>query len=510
MRPESIRGLPTTGRQRHRGASSSTGARYLLMGVTALLMAGFGPFVCRNSDVDDAANQLRNHEAQAALETLKSVEADAPEVHLARALTELAAKQNDAAGTSLDQAFRRVAEESIVDATGEGPGGDSKEETHSGARLTDLRKRVAFARGLVAIEQQNWPAAHRAFAKVLSLDPQDEDARWNLELAWSRAHPPCRMREDDHEPDDNRADAKPYDPEKAKQRLLCPANEDWYLVEVPAGALFYVSLEGEVDEKRKGRAKKGADEDEPGREVTLSLFGPEDIAPSQSADMVDGKALVGIDGVTAAGEWRIQVMGLGEAEVTYALAVEMVPPCPSDDPLEDNDMPTAASPVADGDQTGLKACPDDPDWFRVTVPAEQGRNVEVRFHPERGPLQGALFDAEAVGLLAQAQPSDSGLGFKIDAGDTERVLLVRIATVGPRENTYTLTVKPSDDEEGEDENKEENKDQNNEEQNQDQPEPPPPEQVDVEQLIEALDKHDKNPQLEKLLEQLPTHERLED
>ena len=79
------------------------------------------------------------------------------------------------------------------------------------------------------------------------IDPADDDARHNLELAWLKAHPPCPLREDDHEPDDTRKDAKPWDKEHAADRMLCPTNEDWYALEAPARSLLYVTLKAEDD-----------------------------------------------------------------------------------------------------------------------------------------------------------------------------------------------------------------------------------------------------------------------
>ena len=68
-------------------------------------------------------------------------------------------------------------------------------------RIKNLRGRIAFSLGLIAVAEKRWEDAQVEFLRVLSINPRDEDARWNLELAWHQANPPCHKRDDDHEPD---------------------------------------------------------------------------------------------------------------------------------------------------------------------------------------------------------------------------------------------------------------------------------------------------------------------
>ena len=220
--------------------------------VTCVFLAGFGPFICDDADVAEARKQTQAGNGAAAIEALAGVTTDAAEVHLARAVAHLAQKQPDQALEALSNAYRLVA------------GAEARGEPLENG--PDLRRRIAFNRGLAQAQKEDWETAQAEFGKVLLLDPADDDARHNLELAWLKAHPPCPLREDDHEPDDTRKDAKPWDKEHAADRMLCPTNEDWYALEAPARSLLYVTLKAEV--------KKEEGED---RAVKLELFAPADV-----------------------------------------------------------------------------------------------------------------------------------------------------------------------------------------------------------------------------------------
>lgn len=491
-------------------------ARYRLLAATTLALAGWGPFTCSDSTVERANELLRAGDGEKALERLKELDADAPEVHLSRAIGHLLRDQPAEARTALDQAYRLVAE-ALAD--------ERAEDAAERARLLDLKKRIAFSRGQAAIALEDWKAAYEEFANVLRLDPDDDLARWNLELAWFKLHPPCPLRDDDHEPDDTRADAPPWDPQKAAGRLLCPADEDWYAVEAPRGAFLFVTLEGEID----------TDEDDETRDVTLELYPPDDTEPAlRTAKLEGGKATVGVSGLPEGGAWKARVAGPGRAELKYGLKVEVVPPCPADDGLEENDEAAAASAVADGEQAGLKACPGDPDWFRVTVPAGQGRDILVRHDPARGPLAATLFDEAGEAPIAVAGRGAEGVAVKVPKADGEQVVLLHVEPAEAQENTYTLVVRESQDDENQDKNDEQQDDQDQKEdqqqdqdqqqnqdpqQNQDQQQKPQeeqqqaqpkPDQVDIDRLVDALDRHERNPQLEKLLRTLPAYPQMED
>ena len=65
----------------------------------------------------------------------------------------------------------------------------------------------------MAVAESRYDDAIIEFGRALDHDPDDEDARWNLELAWHMKNPSCAKRDDDHEPDNEPQLAK-HDPKR--------------------------------------------------------------------------------------------------------------------------------------------------------------------------------------------------------------------------------------------------------------------------------------------------------
>jgi hypothetical protein len=360
---------------------------------------------------------------------------------------------------------------------------------------------------------------------VLELNPADEDARWNLEVAYFKQNPPCRLRDDDHEPDSTPGDAKPFDPQKAQKRVLCAADEDWYALDLPAGALVQVQVKGKVTP---------TEDDDDTRDAVLSLYAPsEPAAPHKQVPLTGGSGTLTVKRLPEGGPWRFALAGPGRAEIGYDVTVTAVPPCapppgpdepplppgtpnPGDDDAEENDTLESATPVQDGERPGLKACPGDPDYFVVTVPKDEGRSVLVKHTPEDGPLS-----AEIVGLDG-APLSPPGPGLSIPPAAEEQKVLVRVYATTDAENLYALEVKKPDG----DGDSQDNQDKPDEKDPQEKPKPddpskdqkdgqPPPQpqstnQVDPQKLIDELDKNEQNPQLQKLLKNLSAVPQMED
>ncbi|MCA9543870.1 MAG: hypothetical protein KC613_05750, partial [Myxococcales bacterium] len=294
----------------------------------------------------------------------------------------------------------------------------------------------------------------------------------------------------------------------------------------------------------------------------LALYGPGDAdnAPTQQAPMTGGKAAVAVGGVRRGGVWHVRVEGPGRAEVKYGVEVEIVPPCPVDDKLEENDSLEAAKEVKEP-QKGLKACPGDPDWYRVEVPKTEAMQATIAYDVKRAPLRAALYDQHGT-LVVEGRESAGGIGLGIPqlekkpepkddkgkkgqpADDTPepppetQTWFIEVAAATDEENNYALQVQPPSDG-GKDQNQDQqdqeqdqkdkdqgdqdqdqkdkdkqdqgDKDNDQEKKDQKQPEPKPQEQqVDLDKLIDALDKHPKNPQLEKALRGLQVVPRMED
>lgn len=496
----------------------------------AVCLAAFGPFVWNDRDVEAARELIVAGKYTEAVEALKGTDADAAEVHLARAIALLAqekADQQEAVTSSLDQAYRLIAEAGAMLA-----GHDAETEAKR-AHLNDLRRRVAFARGLLATQKQDWAAAVGEFRRVLELDPADDDARWNLEVAYFKLHPPCKLRDDDHEEDDTAGDAKPYDPQKAPpspgggggggggpKRLLCAADDDWYTLELPAETLLQIEVKGKITP---------TEDDDDTRAPVLSLFSPADPANAfKTVELKGGSGMLGVRRLPQAGTWKLQLTGPGRAEVAYDLQIAAVPPCPAaDDDAEENDDAAHATAVQDGERPNLKACPGDADWYQISVPAKEGRTVTVKHNAEDGPLIAEVVTPDGIPL------APGGPGVTLPATEEAQQYLVRVSTVTEAENLYTLVVKKSeggdDQDKNEDQKDQDQKDQgdqdqkNQDQKNQDQKDqkddqaqqqpPPQPQvmnQVDPQKLIDELDKNKENPQLQKLLRNLSAVPQMED
>ena len=472
--------------------------------VATLWLVGYGPFVCAHADVEDANAKIAAGEAEAALAILDQVADVGAEVHLSRGTALVALEKWDDAAKAYDEAYR-------LTVVGEG----ELEEDEDPARFQELRRRIAFGRGLVAVGKEDWAAAQVEFARVLALDPTDEAARLNLELAWHHANPPCHKRDDDSEPNDNQKDAKPLTAEGAKDRVLCPANDDWFAMDVQREQgspppSFYVTLEGEVD----------TSEDQQ-RAVELHLFSPNRAKARRSAKLKDGKASVGVTYVRDLGAWTVQITGAGQAEMKYSLRYEVVPPCPVDDGFEENDDADSAAPVPESNPQqpppGAKACPGDPDWYSFSVPANAGRILGITFDADRAPLKAEVFDGERKSL-GEAKASKQGLQFHIpqvegtqpdDENPAQRAYLVRVDTAEDRENTYAIALQPDDQGDDGDDGKQDPGEDEQDQQQQPQPKPQPQEMT-VDQLIDQLDKQKKNPQLEKALQRAVIPRGMED
>ncbi len=471
----------------------------LRIAITALLLVGFGPFVCEHAQLNEGVEQIRGGAAEGGLATLDQIEEAAPEIHLARGAGHLQLKNPEEATKALDEAYRLTA-----------VGESELKEGEDQGRFDELRRRIAWARGELALQKEDWDAAQVEFARVLKADPSDEAARWNLELAWHHANPPCPKREDDSEPNDTRNDAKPLSEEGVKDRLLCPGNEDWFAVEVKPQEQgpppsFWVTLEGKEDHTF-------AMSDDEHREVTLELYSPSDPRVRRKARLVGGKASVGVTYVRDLGTWLARVSGPGQAEVKYSLRFELVPPCPANDDAE-------AAKELPQEPVGMKACPGDADWYKLSIPKNEGKVVAVVFDPERAPLEAELYDAEAKSV-ARARAGKQGLQLTRDpdAADDDaepRSYLLRVHATEDRENTYSVQIQPDD--QGGDDDKQDQQDQDKQDQQdqdkqdqQQQPQPQPQAQVDPDQLIDQLDKQNKNPQLERALRRAVIPRGLED
>ncbi len=217
-----------------------------------------------------------------------------------------------------------------------------------------------------------WERAVEHLEKALTLSPEpDPDVLRNLEVALLRVDPPCASRNDGHEPNDgpDRAAAitlaggDAADPQQGlvagpaperlkwrEQLLACPDDVDWFRLELDEGD----RLSAELTRPKEAGA------------LSLTLFTSDGTTALAPAGGEVGEAVEHTVG--QGGAYLLRVDNVDDDEVSYAMAVEVRPPCArTEDRFEPNDTPADASTVSVGKLPDLKICPEDDDWYAVTL-----------------------------------------------------------------------------------------------------------------------------------------------
>ncbi|MCA9564241.1 MAG: VWA domain-containing protein, partial [Myxococcales bacterium] len=105
--------------------------------------------------------------------------------------------------------------------------------------------RAYYNLGNLSFLQEEWRDAYHRYTQALEVNPDDEDARWNLEVALRRIYPPCHELEDSHEENDDPTQAQLWQPPQESpeasdgasdedappEYVLCGGDPDWYRLE---------------------------------------------------------------------------------------------------------------------------------------------------------------------------------------------------------------------------------------------------------------------------------------
>ena len=337
--------------------------------------------------------------------------------------------------------------------------------------------------------------------------------------------PPCTQLDDDHEPDNNPQEAKPIGEGQNQERMLCPNNQDWYQIMGEQDMDLYIRVRGEIKKYLGTEARK----------LQMVLFGPTSEVPLQLVQMTDDELRLGVQGLPEDGAYIFGIGGSGDGEFTYNMDIVVTPPCPVDDAREENDEPqqayalkdeTPPQPQGQGQGAGqpgapadegfkgqvgnLKACPKDRDYYTLTVPAETEVQVSTVFDAKRAPLVFQLLKDGQEPVSGKS--TKDGKGIRLEKESAEVTYTFLVETESDRENNYFIKWEPPG-EEGDDQNQDQ-QDQSQDQQDQDQQdkqEPKPqPQGLSGDALLDALDKQDRNPQLEKALRERRVIPDLED
>jgi len=217
--------------------------------------------------------------------------------------------------------------------------------------------------------KKKWNDAIASFERTLTLLPGDENAAWNLEIALVAM---CRLENDDAEPNNSYTQATPIELaenpqtdrfEGARELVLCMGDRDWFSLELGPGDRLRVDMK--VEEKDQVGGEGGA---------TIILSDENNAAELARTDLKGPNPLVLEHTITAQEKktYLLEVRGIDENAYDVSLDIAVRPPCSSkEDELEDNDLPITASELPGGIGENLRMCPDDPDWFRVTLHPEE-------------------------------------------------------------------------------------------------------------------------------------------
>ncbi len=235
--------------------------------------------------------------------------------------------------------------------------------------------------------------------------------------------------EDAFEPNDAQTQARVVSIGSAVDAFACPADPDWFAVDVQSGCSItvtttFVNDDGDLD---------------------IALYGPDGVEVASSAGVADDETVTW-DAVTT-GKYAVEVMPYGDAQNAFTLTTTVdcggvtPPPAPTGTCTNDADADTTASAAtittSAAGVSGI-ACSTDKDWFKLDVQA--GCTV-------RGSL--ALTNADGDIDLVLEDAIGTRLSSSTTYDDVEEVEAVFAAAgqarfgvfgYGTADNDYRLTV----------------------------------------------------------------------
>ena len=336
-----------------------------------------------------------------------------------------------------------------------------------------------------------WRLAVDALTQAVIQDPAAEDSRRNLELAAAAAYPACSKLDDKFEPDNTKSQAQfltlnPNTLEAKEDLLLCPGDEDWFRVPLRDGETLFASV---LEPVEAGAAAAGA----PGAAPAGPAAGGQEKRTPAKVDLTltddDGRVRaerkkdVRLRASTATSA-LLTITGPKEEDgIPYALEARVVPPCPQgDDGMEPNDSKDAARPLDDGDH-GLRACPNNDDWFTYTEKQGDRKEVALTVPEGEGPLALEVLSADGTSLDVRHDAGEGGqtMTALLPKAEQEAPFTIRVAG-GGKEGFYQLSVR---DPKGGNNN-------DPQQQQQQQQEQPQAGSRTLRELLDAIDRNEEN------------------
>lgn len=227
---------------------------------------------------------------------------------------------------------------------GEDPVGDTRNATRTIARFQVDESMTSDETG-------------RLLLRVGASDTREFE--YDLEI---QSIPPCHALEEEYEDNDTPEQAKTLNPGSYEMHY-CGGDHDWFAISVEAGDAIFVDIQTPPDAERERPASLG-----------VEIFDPRDRLAAEGE--VEGVYLTaGVRAIEEAGRYLIHVFGRPDDEQgPYKLDIYRFAPCPvGDDRFEQNDTAASAAPLDPSEPTQryLRACDQDPDFFRVDFEGDE-------------------------------------------------------------------------------------------------------------------------------------------
>jgi Ca-activated chloride channel family protein len=372
----------------------------------AILIVGCGDtFVYESDRVDEALEMSAQGNAAEGLEEIRAFRDAIPPEDL------------------LDPKVLIYNEGLILARSGEFEEAEDAFATSLGSSDTEVRFRSYYNLGNLAFDEEDYQQAHDRYVQALQVRPDDEDAKWNLELSLRWIFPPCYVLDDAFEDNDRPEEASPIEqpldvdvqPDDGEaegpERVLCGGDSDWYrLDEVAEGSR--VSVTAQFHRLREDNGGAQLPDEIPSNSAWMTLYqgdgqtllasnsGESLIASGQESmsALEFGRAIDHVvvpAGAVPTGTLYLELDANNGLEFDYTLDVEIIPPCSeAEDEHEDNDTRDTAAAIRPG-VIPLQMCSGDDDWFRFTVFAGDTVFVDIELGPDDSvPLEDADGDGE--------------------------------------------------------------------------------------------------------------------
>ncbi|MBW2702499.1 MAG: PPC domain-containing protein [Deltaproteobacteria bacterium] len=202
---------------------------------------------------------------------------------------------------------------------------------------------------------------------------------------------------------------------------ICPSNEDWYLLQMPANSYLAAGI---------GFTQANGP-------LQMDLLDADGSTVLVTPEYLENQVAVYSDVFSMTQDVYLRVRGASaEVENSYELVtiVEDYVPCAAD-AFEPNDQPNQAGELTPSTYSNLTCC-GEPDWYRLDLSQGDSLSVSIDFINDNGDLDLWIFDVDALG--DETLGCENALGCSTTEADGEAVDGIAI----PANGTYYIAVAP--------------------------------------------------------------------